>query len=1689
MTLIQGGTSSTALQLQVGTGGTLSVGNGGLANTVQIGNITGAVSQTINVGTNATGSGTNVVHIGDANTATDTVTIGSSSNTASTLTLEAGTGTTALFNGATAHAIQLATGAAAQTITIGSTNTSSSLTLQAGTGSIKANGNVIANGSATATTATTSGTGSNTTTLTFTGTTSFANNDVVFIDNAGQDFYTRIVSGANAASVTVSPAVSFDNAVTVTKYNIQNIGATATDYTTQANRFFQGYFLGGVVTGAGSTTLSDQMLQSTGNLNLTGGSSGVLTLQSGATGDIQFFNSSYKLSSAGVLTVASVNSASTTITAQSTDAFDVGRQGTTNPALQVDTNAANSVTGLKITAAAAGGGLALSTISSGSNESLTIDAKGTGTLTLQPAATGDIQFFSSSNKITSAGALTLAATITANTTNTINGISINSGAVSGVTGITMASGNFLQTGSGTFDTGSGAVSLNGDTTIASGKNFTQSGTGTFSTGTGTVSLNGNTDVANNKSLATKAGTTYTTAGSANDVAISTASLYILDTSGAAQTITGIVAGRDGQQLTLVNGDASAAVTLTNEDAASSANNRITTGTGASITIPAGSSASLVYDATNNRWRVVGGVAGGTGTCPTCANQQLSNLSGTVAVNLALNPAGDNTLDLGSSANSWRSLYADTSVLTPLLDNAGATLTVGSAATGVDICKTATCDTISIGTGGDADTITIGDSSDTTSLNGSTIGINGTVTVLGATNINNSGSAATSIATGTGTLGLGNTTGATTLTGASGSSSIGFGNFTVSTAGAIVGVGVNSGSGLLQGTGGLTLTGTTSINASTNSATNINTGTSNTQVSIGGGSGTFSLDTTNIDISNTGAITGATGLTLASGNILATSSATGTTGTSSGAGNSNTTTVILASAGSFANNDVIFVDNTGGDGQDFYTRIVSGAGSTTLTVSPAVSYGTNAGYTGDATITKYNIQNIGATASDYTTQANRFFQGYFLGGVVTGAGSTTLSDRLLQSSGNLNLTGGGTGLLTLQSGATGDIQFFGSSNKITSAGALTLASTITANTTNTINGVSINTGAITAATSNTINGVSINTGAITAATTNTINGININSGAVSGVTTLATGATTVTSSSATALAVGLNGTTNSAFNVDASTASSATGLQIKSAAAGGGLAIATTSSGTDEALTISAKGVGTVTLASGSTGDVQFFSASNKITSAGALTIAGALTSVGVASGSGQITGTGGINVSGSATLAATAGNTVNIGNTSGALTVNSGGTSSITNTSGNLTITTATSGNTIIDSAGALQLGITNSTSTSLGKTGTTLTINPTAWTATPTISGLITASGGLTTTGTVLANTFDRSTAGQLSIGTGGASNATSIVQGSSSVTSMTFTTDNNAANDFTFTGGITGASSLTIQGTTFNIGNGSAATISTPSGNANLGIQPNGSGALNLATTNTGNVTIGNTTGTVTLQGATTVANTNLYQTIATPAFSGGADATGTNTGSSGTGNVTFNGVATYGKYLYATNQGDGSVTACSSTASAAAAHCELQVYDVSNPASPVYLNGIDSTGTVNGGTGTIGDKAVAISGHFLYVARVGSSSAACSSTIGTNAQYCELQIYDIGSNPARPLYIAGVDSDGTVNGGSTAVDFNSISISGKYAFIASAGNAINCSAATATGCELKDFDVSNPYNPTYIGGGDAGGTGNSGSDSGAI
>jgi hypothetical protein len=136
----------------------------------------------------------------------------------------------------------------------------------------------------------------------------------------------------------------------------------------------------------------------------------------------------------------------------------VGRQGATNPVLQVDASTATVATGLKIKGAAAAGGLALSVITSGTNENLTIDAAGAGTITLGG---------------TSTGAITLTRATTMSAALTYGGVTL-SNAVTGT-------GNMALSASPTFTgtVNTAAITAAGQLTVSyASANFTINDTGT-----------------------------------------------------------------------------------------------------------------------------------------------------------------------------------------------------------------------------------------------------------------------------------------------------------------------------------------------------------------------------------------------------------------------------------------------------------------------------------------------------------------------------------------------------------------------------------------------------------------------------------------------------------------------------------------------------------------------------------------------------------------------------------------------------------------------------------------------------------------------------------------------------------------------------------------------------------------------------------------------------------------------------------------------------------------------------------------------------------------------------------------------------------------------------------------------------------------------------------------------------------
>lgn len=106
---------------------------------------------------------------------------------------------------------------------------------------------------------------------------------------------------------------------------------------------------------------------------------------------------------------------------------------------------------------------------------------------------------------------------------------------------------------------------------------------------------------------------------------------------------------------------------------------------------------------------------------------------------------------------------------------------------------------------------------------------------------------------------------------------------ISTTGAMTGIGAITMDGLLTGTLGSTITGAAvNLNASSNFAVNIGTGTTNVQVTIGAGTAPFAVDSTAFDVSNTGAVSGVTtlsmsdDLSLANGKAIKGTTTTGNT---------------------------------------------------------------------------------------------------------------------------------------------------------------------------------------------------------------------------------------------------------------------------------------------------------------------------------------------------------------------------------------------------------------------------------------------------------------------------------------------------------------------------------------------------------------------------------------------------------------------------------------------------------------------------------------------------------------------------------------------------------------------------------------------------------------------------------------------
>lgn len=179
------------------------------------------------------------------------------------------------------------------------------------------------------------------------------------------------------------------------------------------------------------------------------------------------------------------------------------------------------------------------------------------------------------------------------------------------------------------------------------------------------------------------GADYSTVGSTNDVNFGSGVLFRL-TGASAQTITGIAGGIDGRTITLVNAASQSAI-LSNNSGSSSATNRIITGSGADITLVAGSSISLIYDSGASLWRVIGAAGTGgsyielQGSTPGSAQTGNFNITGTGIANIlqaaTFDTGSATALNIGTTNATAINLNQNVTVA------AGKTLTIAGGVTG------------------------------------------------------------------------------------------------------------------------------------------------------------------------------------------------------------------------------------------------------------------------------------------------------------------------------------------------------------------------------------------------------------------------------------------------------------------------------------------------------------------------------------------------------------------------------------------------------------------------------------------------------------------------------------------------------------------------------------------------------------------------------------------------------------------------------------------------------------------------------------------------------------------------------------------------------------------------------------------------------------------------------------------------
>lgn len=162
----------------------------------------------------------------------------------------------------------------------------------------------------------------------------------------------------------------------------------------------------------------------------------------------------------------------------SSKALAIG-QATATPAFQVDASTASQIAGLKVTGAVTGGTVAIVAIDSGTDTSLTVNAKGTGTIGIGTVSTGAVT-------ITPATTVTGLLTVTAGLTSAANAIlksgtavPATAGAVAAGAPITMYSGTLtieLTSDVPTHSRNKGSICINTGGSSSSTRLYVNNGT-------------------------------------------------------------------------------------------------------------------------------------------------------------------------------------------------------------------------------------------------------------------------------------------------------------------------------------------------------------------------------------------------------------------------------------------------------------------------------------------------------------------------------------------------------------------------------------------------------------------------------------------------------------------------------------------------------------------------------------------------------------------------------------------------------------------------------------------------------------------------------------------------------------------------------------------------------------------------------------------------------------------------------------------------------------------------------------------------------------------------------------------------------------------------------------------------------------------------------------------------------------